>query len=903
MRRKPLLLIFSFIILTLSSKEQTNLKRYPTYPLAASEQNSLRTKWEKKAVLESQLVDDMEHDGQWNVTGIGKMSFTHNRAKYGKRSLRFETSIRDTAFLALPGNKTKWGSQYFNINGQAGTSSVQLRFDKPQDWSRFNRVSFWVYVHPSSLPRHNINLGIENEGIISDIFSSARTSYCNDLKPGQWNHVLFEMPHLPRNKVTGFSLTRELTGNNPGEDGVVIYDIDHIELQRVVADQYEGWAVAPEKFSFCHIGYRPNDAKIAMVGSGAAGQFQLINQKGVTVFSDNVKTISNKNGLFRQLDFSGFRKEGIYRIRTGKLISDPFPIKQNVWIAPVFKAMNFYYCQRCGYEVPGLHKACHMDWQGFKGDIKKVINGGYHDAGDLSQGIWRTSMAAFAMENNLEELNKNKEGAEVSARMQSEVAWALQYLLKTRFGDGYHIHWCRMRMFTDNIIGTVDDVLVPAENIPWENFLAAAVEARAAVLFKKSNPELARQAREAALDDWQAGVNSRRVWDEAIYEESSWGATSSLYLARMTGDKKYTEQAVAFGKLLVKCQEQSFVNGIPVTGYFYSSSQRKNVIHNKHTAFEEASMIALALLCKELPQNENWLSWYSSAVLYSDFFMKRGSQISAPYNMLPNSVWAKSEILNDKDEKRRAALFQQFNDGTRLNDEYVLRTFPIWNDNLFHGNTNVQLSGTWALAEASKLRNDAQGMKLVGKQLEWIMGANPFGQSLMYGSGYDFAPQFAYCLKDIVGSLPVGMDSRKGDAPFWPATVSATFKEIWMEPVNRFMGAVSVYASRNQTKKPTTGDIKIDLQKTQAESGIVSVNLTITGTGKHQIDLKSFNAASNSGIKQVVLLPGKPQTVQIELTVADKNKPYVAVISVDKKTELRKEIVGSYSNDFILANK
>lgn len=894
--------LFSFLLCsTLVGRSQTVQKYFQAYPLAVPTQNSLLAKWEKKPVLTSRLVEDMERDGNWKVTGIGKMCYTKDRAKDGRRSLRFSTAVRDTAFLNLPGNKTKWGSQFFNINGQAGSSSVQLRFDSPQDWTRFNRISFWVYVHATNLPRHNINLGISNEGAPPDIFSSARTSYCNDLKPGQWNHVLFEMPHLPRNKVTMLSFTRELTGNSPGENEIVTYDIDHIELQRVEADKYEGWQLAPEQFSFSHVGYRPNDAKIAMVGNDAGDQFQLVNQQGVTVFSGNVKTISTRNGVFQQLDFSNFTKSGVYRIRTGKLVSNAFPIRPDIWLNPVFKAMNFYFCQRCGYEVPGLHKACHMDWQGFRGDVKKVINGGYHDAGDLSQGIFRTALAVFAMENNFEALKANKEAAAITGKMRTEIAWGMQYLLKTRFGDGFHIHWCRMRMFTDNIIGTVDDVMIPAENIPWENFLAAAVEARAAVLFEKLNPELARQAREAALDDWQAGTASRAVWQDATYEEASWGATASLLLAKMTGDNKYQEQAATFGNLLVKCQEQSFVNGIPITGYFYSNTGRKSVIHNKHTAFEEASMIALAMLCKELPANENWISWYSAAVLYSDYFLKRGSQVSAPYNMVPNSVWAKTEIMADKDEKRRAARLQQFYDGTKLNSEYVLRTFPIWDDNLFHGNTNVQLSGTWALAEAAKLRNDAEGMKLVGKQLEWNMGANPFGQSLMYGSGYDFAPQFAYCLKDIVGALPVGMDSRAGDAPFWPATVSATFKEIWMEPVNRFMGAVAAYASQDQTTQPAPGNSTISTQHTQDDQGIVSVIITLTGKGKHRVTIKAFNATVDVNSQQVMLSAGKPQQLKVTLSVTDKNKPYVAVALVDDNPRLCKEIVGSYSNAFVLS--
>ncbi|MEO5714880.1 MAG: glycoside hydrolase family 9 protein [Luteolibacter sp.] len=866
---------------------------FGAYPLAVPEENSLMAKWEKKPVLESLLVDDMESDRGWKATSIGEAGYTQDRAKDGKRSLRFRTSIRDTAYLGLPGNQSKWKSQTFSISGQAGASSVQLRFDKPQDWSAYNRISYWIYVHPTSLPRHNINLEIKNEGTVETVFSSARSHYSNDLKPGMWNHVLFEMPHLQRDKVTMFSLTRELTGNNPGEDEIVTYDIDHLELQRVDTDSYEGWTVAPGKFAFSHAGYRPADSKIAMVGSGAGEGFQLIDPEDKVVFSGKVGTVETKNGVFHQLDFSEFHAEGVYRIRSGTLESNAFPINGDIWLQPVFKAVNFYFCERCGFEVPGLHKACHMDWQGFRGDVKKVVNGGYHDAGDLSQGFWRTAMATFAMFRNIEVLRGRNGAAEVTDRMRSEAEWGLDYILKTRFGDGFHIHWCRMRMFTDNEIGTVDDVVVPAENVPWENFLGAAVECKAAGLLAKSNPDLAARARAAAIEDWQAAVASKPAWDKASVEEASWGATSSLLLARMTGEEKYKEQAILFGKLLVRCQEQTFVKGIPITGYFYSDTDRLKVIHNKHTAFEEAPMIALAMLCDELPENENWMEWYGSAVLHSEFFMKRGSRISAPYNMLPNSVWSKAEIMDDKDEKRRATSLQQFNDGTRLNDEYALRTFPIWSDSLFHGNTNIQLSNTWALAEAAKLRNDSDGMKLVGKQLEWVLGANPFGQSLMYGEGYDFAPQFAYCLKDIVGSLPVGMDSRAGDQPYWPATVSATYKEIWMEPVSRFLGAVSAYTS---TPQESAKDLDMQVKSTQSAEGVVSTTLTITGSGKHEIQLKSFNAKTDFVSKQIDLSKDQPDKIQFKLDVGDMSKPYVAVISIDKNPNFRKEIVGSYSD-------
>lgn len=87
---------------------------------------------------------------------------------------------------------------------------------------------------------------------------------------------------------------------------------------------------------------------------------------------------------------------------------------------------------------------------------------------------------------------------------------------------------------------------------------------------------------------------------------------------------------------------------MPVTGFFYYDTSRRNIIHNTHAAFEEAAMIAFRELCDEFKEDENWMNWYASAVLYSDYFMKWGSRVAAPYDLLPNSVYSKSSILAEK---------------------------------------------------------------------------------------------------------------------------------------------------------------------------------------------------------------------------------------------------------------
>jgi hypothetical protein len=207
------------------------------------------------------------------------------------------------------------------------------------------------------------------------------------------------------------------------------------------------------------------------------------------------------------------------------------------------------------------------------------------------------------------------------------------------------------------------------------------------------------------------------------------------------------------------------------------------------------------------------------------------------------------------------------------------------------------MSGTWALAEASRLRKDTEGMLLAGKQLEWVFGSNPFGQSLMYGAGYDFAPQFAYCLKDVVGSLPVGMDCMSGDMPYWPATNTATSKEIWVEPVNRFLGAVSVYSSYNNKEASATQqkrNITIKTETQQSDDGNISVNLTLEGNGKHILEIRLFNAETVLNKKEIDLDTKGSEKIQLNLKVTDKSKPYVAVVSVDNDPELQNEITGSF---------
>ncbi|MFZ5831402.1 MAG: glycoside hydrolase family 9 protein [Planctomycetota bacterium] len=911
----------------------------PAFPLKAVEEHSQLHRWKQKPVHRSLVVDDMEQDRGWKGSGIGQLSYTSERAHGGRQAVRFRTSLRDEAYLEK--NRNALGS----FEGrQGGGTSASLRFAKPQDWTPYNRVSLRVWVD-TAMPTSSFCLILIREAAEDNLATPEPVHWVQNLKPGQWNQVLWEVANLKRDRVREFRIHQILRGHEPSDDGMVTYDFDDLELQQVDADVFEGWEPGPGTIAYSHIGYRPGEPKIAVAAPGAGESFEVLDSRGAVVFSGSVEPVHNARGSFGVLDFSLLRQPGSYRLRVGKLETAPFPIGDDIWRGPVIKALNFFYCQRCGHPVQGIHGECHQDWQGVRGDERKVINGGWHDAGDLSQGTWRTGMAVYAMTQLAEAIGARGGDAEMEDRLLDEMSWGLGWLLKTRFGGGHRMSWSMMRIYTDGRIGTVDDVITPSQNVPWENFLTAAVEVRCWRLLKQSDPELAQKALAAAREDWQWAVDSRDHWTEADLREAAWGAAASAELFEATSDALYREHAKQFGRLLLECQERQIRDNLPYTGYFCTDTGRRRIANYDHAAFREAPLVALETLCRALPDDVDWIDWYAAAAIHAAGFLEPMCEVTAPYHLLPAGIWQRSSLNRVGDAEQRAEMLTQLEDGTRLNDEHYLRVFPVWSR--LRGSTAVQLSGTWALAAATRLRGDLRGQHLVNRQLEWVFGTNPFTQSLMYGEGHNFSSLFAYCLKDVVGALPVGIDCMEGDRPYW-ASNYATYKEIWVEPVSRFLGTVAacglpaliegrarqgvdrisfrasasgiqhtattsddgsfsiqlpggdwqVNAGGGQWRlKTVTGgwyrleldpaqDIIFDLKRTEG-----GVELAARGRGSHTFALRGFNCRIAEPSRRVELKPGQPLTLRWPVEVLDRQTPWVVVATVRGAPAWRQELI------------
>jgi hypothetical protein len=750
-------------------------------PLISTYEDSLLYTIANKKPSHSELLKITDSLAGWTVDGIAEIVLAGDQ-KSANPCLRFSTSMYNRDYLEY-----HKGPKFHACTG--GATMAYKSFPEPQNWERFNRIALRIFVHDTGRRTYNFTIGFRDASTTHTPLSPRYDYDIQNLKAGEWNTIYWEIPHLKRDKVSQFMIAQETCGYDDEIKGDVIYDIEGIELQVADCFQYEGWAVPADEILYCHSGYKPEDEKRAICTAATTGTFTLVKQDTEeAVFQGEMHPVSTRIGSYSIADFSGVTKPGKYFLDVNGVKSRPFLIDGACWREPLLKALNFFFCERCGTDIPGIHSRCHEDITSSEDSGRRVVNGGWHDASDFSQGTFRTAICAFSLLELHQKAKRAGADTEIIDRALDEARWGLDWLIKTQFDDGKRMSWYVIRHYTDNTVGTVDDVVAEPEAVTWENFCCAAVLSYASELFREKDPLYSGILLKTAQKDWAAAVTGLAPEDRVEYQELSWGALAAIHLQRIAPCKEYQEIAVSMGNRLLACQEQEFVQGMPFCGYFYTSPQRDklmdslvaNMLKQRHFI-----VLALSKLCDEFPGDKDWIRWYSALVLYSQYYCTESVAYTEPYRNIPSGLYRESEL--NAQERWHEEIIQQLHEGIKLSEDCYLRIFPILNNAGFIGSTSAHLSTAAGLAACARIRNKREIEQIAVNQLEWVVGGNPFCQSLMYGEGHDFAPTHSPRQGEIVGSLTVGMDCIKNDEPYWPTTGRGTSKEIYGQPVAMFV--------------------------------------------------------------------------------------------------------------------
>jgi hypothetical protein len=858
-------------------------------------QNSAEFAGLAKKVHARRSLDDMTEPSTWRLSGTGALTFPAEPGLGGRRTLRVEMQM----FSATPATTTN------------RLSSVTLQRAFPgEDWRGFNRLSMWIRPQVSGFPMLPLQIVLNNDGAekVPDRYGREGIHYATLAREG-WQQVVWEIEPLARDRVTRLDIGYWVNKMLAAPDDRVAFEIGALELHRVDPDHHTGWSVAPGRISFSHTGYQTGFTKTALAGDLTATDFQLVrvndNALGEVVLHKPVTTVRTRLGEFQVMDFSEVDKAGSYILRAGHTATRPFGIGPHVWKGTIWKALNFFYGNRCGFDVPGSHGLDHLDWFATHGEKRIVMSGGWHDAGDLSQGVINTGEATYALFALAERLQANGDDPELLARVLEEAKWGLDWVLRVRFEGGYRVAFASHNLWTNNVVGDADDRTREARNNPNANYISAAAAALGYRMLKDREPELAARSLRIAEDDWRhaiGGVEGPSTWHTPAFaatplELAGIGATASLELYRATGQRVYADKAVELARIIVASQQKTPVGSdLPLAGFFYTSPARDALFHQFHRGNDQAPVVALAQLAEALPDHADWMKWYSTIALYAEY-QKAAAATTAPYAVLPSYVYRVGDETTEVPDTgalhmaTREAYRAQVLAGLPMGGPWYLRAFPVWFAR--RGNFGILLSQAKALSVASRLRGDRAAEDLAQTQAHWIVGRNPFVQSTMYGEGYDWAQQYSVSSGDFVGSLPVGMQSRGDtDLPYWPQQNMYVYKEVWVHSTSRWLWLMADLVG-GTSAPPSTHTADFEVAASTAPNGRITIRLTMTGAGAHTFALRAENLALSNATRTVASTSGRPATVEWTTRARSPAEPWIAVVVPDGDLSRRREVSGS----------
>ena len=199
------------------------------------------------------------------------------------------------------------------------------------------------------------------------------------------------------------------------------------------------------------LGFTPAEFKSAVIfgNQTVPEEFKLVDAtNGAIVFKGKVNPIAGSWGKFGhhgEIDFSAFRTEGSYTIEGGSARSQKFTISRNAYAGIPDQLLEFMRQQRCGYN-PYVDTACHtFDGRTAFGPEPPgtYINasGGWHDAGDQLKYLLTASNATaqmlLAYELTKHDLkfadrvnNLGQAGANGVADVLDEAIWGLEWMLR-----------------------------------------------------------------------------------------------------------------------------------------------------------------------------------------------------------------------------------------------------------------------------------------------------------------------------------------------------------------------------------------------------------------------------------------------------------------------------------------
>ncbi|MGA2631791.1 MAG: glycoside hydrolase family 9 protein [Terriglobia bacterium] len=472
-------------------------------------------------------------------------------------------------------------------------------------------------------------------------------------------------------------------------------------------------------------------------------------------------------------------RPALYQITAGDERSIQFAIQDEVWRRTMAKAFGYYRYQRCGVEVPGVHPACHLDDARRRDTGEHVdVVGGWHDAGDLRKWMDVTMLNGIALLNLYRNNPDPRPADPTRQQILDEVKFGNTYFLKMQDrdgkvwadaaggvnGDNSDNHW------TDNVVGTADDRYINTEKRGGTAAVFTTLQGLVGQCYAQADPDYAKRCLEAGVRAW-------RAFPEAppSTQDLAWWAMAACELYRATRDEEFRQHAYLLGRALMNHQNTSFIaEQRQVRGFWMNGDQPFMDIVDS-----ALPPLALLELHAAFPEAEDRRKWLDAVRLYLDEYVLPMSARNA-YRIMPLGMF----IGSPTPETYRP-----------LAGRLTYRYFHPARKQFWWQGANCHLgSHALVLGRAFQLLERREYVDLAYRQLEWIMGANPFAACMMTGEGMRNPYPHSRYVGLIPGGIMNGIAGNMQDEPVLDTHYTLDWRtcEYWSPHVAFYIWANSV---------------------------------------------------------------------------------------------------------------
>jgi hypothetical protein len=533
------------------------------------------------------------------------------------------------------------------------------------------------------------------------------------------------------------------------------------------------------------VGYVPQAGKTFVTKGIKYGKFEVIDLETQKVAYTGVfKPDPGDFGEYSTGDFSALAKEGHYYIKSDTLRSYPFAINSSIYQSPMNLIVTYFSHQRCGSSISGYLSPCHLD-DGIRLDNGKYqdVTGGWHDATDLRKWVSATIYGMVGLSKTYElqdEKNKSRE------KILDELMWGNQYFLKMQEPQGYVMNfiggdidhplaygkWITDNRWTDNhigkgggeiklvtpttgksdwkmlIYGEDDDRIIqtdPVDIVAQYNFITS--EAIMARITKADNSEYSEKCLYAAIKCFDWCKKTDKETDAGILGAS---IQAAIEMYKTTNKDLYRDFAVEQAEQLKKLQLRN--QGFGISGFYLTSLANQEPFKDIwHGCME---FISLCDLIQIFPAHKNVPEWRKIITEYSNNYLCLMSQKNS-FGIVPYGLYTKQDP-----------------GGNRKVGDYWYRYFMQPELRWWVGiNANIASAGV-GLMKAANILNDPKLKAVAQKQLDWIIGVNPFKSSTLIGLGYNHPDHYTGASSAFNPPTPVmagavmnGLGGDKEDQP------------------------------------------------------------------------------------------------------------------------------------------